>query len=151
MANIAGGVAGATLSEDPTAAGFWEMNALWNTVNLTLAGTTLVAERRRTDPSGTTDLTLPAYRAESHRLEKILLFNAGLDLGYMALGGWMWDRGRRGAGLPNSGVGPERLAGWGQALVLQGGFLFLFDVVLATVVAGDRRRVSGETGPARAR
>ncbi len=137
-ANLAAGTTGALISDDPRLAGFWEMNALWNTVNLGLAGGTLVAERR-TDPSGATELTFPAYREASHRLEKTLLFNAGLDIGYMTLGGWLWERGSRGDGMSSAGVSAERLTGWGQALVLQGAFLFVFDVVLARRLAGDRR------------
>jgi hypothetical protein len=137
--NLAAGTVGALTSDNPRVAGFWEMNALWNTVNLGLAGTTLIVENRRTDPTGTTDLILPAYREESHRLEKTLLFNAGLDIGYMTLGGWLWERGARGDGLSTAGVSAERLAGWGQALVLQGAFLFILDVVLARRLATNRR------------
>lgn len=139
VANLVAGTTGALISDDPRMAGFWEMNALWNTVNLGLAGGTLVAESRRTDATGATGLTLPVYREESHRLEKTLLFNAGLDLGYMTLGGWLWERGSRGEGVSSAGVSAERLTGWGQALVLQGAFLFVFDVVLAGRLARDRR------------
>jgi hypothetical protein len=138
VTNIIAGSIGALVSDDPTQRGFWEMNALWNTVNLGLAGGTLIAAERRSDPTGSTALTLPEYRAASHRLEKVLLFNAGLDLGYMTLGGWLWERGSRGDGLAASDVSADRLAGWGQALVVQGGFLFLFDLVLADRLARDR-------------
>jgi len=144
-ANLIAGTTGALVSDDPQMAGFWEMNALWNTVNLGLAGGTLIAENRRMaaagspDAAGRAEFTLPAYREASHRLEKTLLFNAGLDIGYMTLGGWLWERGGRGEGLPSAGVGAARLTGWGQALVLQGAFLFIFDVVLASRLAADRR------------
>jgi hypothetical protein len=137
-ANIIAGSIGALVSDDPMQRGFWEVNALWNTVNLGLAGGTLIAAERRSDPTGSTALTLPEYRAASHRLEKVLLFNAGLDLGYMTLGGWLWERGSRGDGLAASDVSADRLAGWGQALVVQGAFLFLFDLVLADRLARDR-------------
>lgn len=144
-ANLIVGTTGALVSDDPQMAGFWEMNALWNTVNLGLAGGTLIAENRRMaaagspDSTGSAEFTLPVYREASHRLEKTLLFNAGLDIGYMTLGGWLWERGARGEGLPSAGIGAERLTGWGQALVVQGAFLFIFDVVLARRLAGDRR------------
>ncbi|MFW5827247.1 MAG: DUF6992 family protein [Alkalispirochaeta sp.] len=54
-------------------------------------------------------------------------------------GGWLWERGARGEGLSAAGVSAERLTGWGQALVLQGAFLFIFDVVLAERIARERR------------
>jgi hypothetical protein len=144
VANIVTGSIGALVSDDPTQRGFWEMNALWNTVNFSLAAGTLIAAERRSDPTGSTSLTLPEYRAASHRLEKILLFNAGLDLGYMTLGGWLWERGSRGDGLAASDISADRLTGWGQALVVQGAFLFLFDLVLADRLAGDRRSLPEE-------
>jgi hypothetical protein len=55
-------------------------------------------------------------------LDKILLFNAGLDVGYMATGAWIWERGLR--------KGSERLEGYGKSLLVQGGFLLAFDLVL---------------------
>jgi hypothetical protein len=60
--------------------------------------------------------------AEFQNFEKILLFNAGLDVGYMALGAFLWERGLR--------KDSDRLTGYGQSLILQGGFLFTFDLVL---------------------
>lgn len=152
VGNIAVATPLALSSGDPVAAGFWEMNALWNTVNLALAAGTLVANDAddgydtrgaADDAPAATPRPLPTwqderYRAESHRLEKILLFNAGIDLAYMTLGAWLWDRGTRGLEGP-AGVSSQRLTGWGQALVVQGGFLFAFDLVMAGVVARDRR------------
>jgi hypothetical protein len=140
--NISAGAVGLATTDDATLRGFWEMNALWNTVNLALAGGTLIAESRRSDPTSTIALSLPTYRLESHRFEKILIFNAGLDLAYMTAGAWMWERGQRGYGLPASDISPDRLTGWGQSLVVQGAFLFVFDVVLARAIAQDRRSVT---------
>ena len=104
---------------------FWQMNALWNTVNLTLAAAGLLQAAR-----GEVPVTLPAEITAQHRLEKILLVNAGLDVGYMAAGLLLTqiEQGRFAASHP----------GWGRALVVQGAFLLVFDVVMA--VAHSRNR-----------
>ena len=96
---------------------FHQMNAAWNTVNLAIAGFGYYGLKNQSP-----DLSLAETISEFHSFEKILLFNAGLDVGYMALGAFLWERGLR--------KDSERLTGYGQSLILQGGFLFSFDVIL---------------------
>lgn len=123
VGNIALGT-GLTLAGvgDPS---FHQMNVLWNTVNLGLAAGTLIHARRAT-PS---ESLAQEIRAQ-HRIEKILLFNAGLDVGYMALGLWMRDM--------DSGRLADELPGWGDALILQGAFLFVFDLALFAIHRRNR-------------
>jgi hypothetical protein len=105
--------------------GFHQMNALWNTVNLGLAAFSLIQARRSQPPS-----TLSKEIQAQHTIEKILLFNAGLDVGYMATGLWLSEL--------NTGQWAEELPGWGNALILQGAFLFAFDLVLFAVHRRNR-------------
>ncbi len=97
---------------------FHQMNGFWNTVNLTLAGIGYYTSAT-TDPAL---LTLGESIKAQHAMEKILLLNAGLDLAYMIGGLYLQQRAKRSA---NHG---DRLKGFGQSLVWQGGFLLLFDV-----------------------
>lgn len=96
---------------------FHQMNAAWNTVNLAIAGFGYYGLRNQS-----AQMSLSETITEFHNFEKILLFNAGLDVGYMALGAFLWERGLRKEN--------NRLTGYGQSLILQGGFLFAFDTVL---------------------
>lgn len=96
---------------------FHQMNAAWNSVNLAIAGFGYYGLRNQS-----LDLTLSETVSEFHSFEKILLFNAGLDVGYMAVGAFLWERGLR--------KESHRLTGYGQSLILQGGFLFAFDTIL---------------------
>lgn len=130
IGNIVVGTSAAFVAEDPAWQSFWATTAGWNVVNLGLAAGGLLSPTR---PVPADDLS-----AAHHRLEKILLFNAGLDVGYMALGAWAWDRGSSGSGLGN--LEPDQLAGLGQAVLIQGAFLLVFDIVLARAVAADRKR-----------
>lgn len=96
---------------------FHQMNAAWNTVNLAIAGFGYRGLKNQS-----MDLNLTETITEFHNFEKILLLNTGLDVGYMALGAFLWERGLR--------KESSRLKGYGQSLILQGGFLFTFDLVL---------------------
>lgn len=128
--NLVGGTTGYLLADGPRAEGFWAGNAAWNTVNAAIAVTGLA--------------TLPARRAEpwdeatarrqTDMFERALLVNVGLDVAYVTSGLWLGERGRR--------KGDQRLQGLGDALIVQGGFLLLFDVglvVLSSRISRDLR------------
>jgi hypothetical protein len=119
VANIGSGLA-LRGQERNTTHYFHTMNAAWNTVNLAIAGFGYWSASR-TDP-GSFDLF--GTIDEQYKFQKILLFNAGLDVGYMATGLFLIERSNNPA--RNN---PERLKGFGQSLLLQGGFLFAFDLV----------------------
>jgi hypothetical protein len=116
----AGGIAGFTV-EDPTVAAFAQMSAGWNIVNAALAVPSLIAAVHRLNTP--TNLTPAESLQAQSTLEDILLFNAGIDLAYIAAGFYLTERARR----PDADS--AQLTGWGNALILQGGFLFVFDLV----------------------
>jgi hypothetical protein len=97
---------------------FHQMNLGWSFVNVALA----VWGMLRAQPNHVADLTLPDSIAAQFTFEKILLFNAGLDVAYVCIGSWLRARAASADKLP------ERLLGFGRSLWLQGGFLFVFDV-----------------------
>ncbi|NQZ79046.1 MAG: hypothetical protein HRT61_23455 [Ekhidna sp.] len=108
---------------------FHQMNGYWNAVNLIIAGIGFY-NATTVDPAG---LSVSESLKEQYALEKILLFNAGLDLAYMAGGLYLLERAKREDGNTN------RLKGFGQSIILQGGFLFAFDVAFYLV-----QRANGE-------
>ena len=107
---------------------FHQMNAAWNTVNLAIAGFGYYGLRNQS-----TGIGLSETITEFHNFEKILLFNAGLDVGYMAIGAFLWERGLR--------KDSTRLVGYGQSMILQGGFLFVFDAVLYFLSRSESSRL----------
>ncbi|SMO74230.1 hypothetical protein SAMN06265219_10942 [Gracilimonas mengyeensis] len=115
--NILSGSTGYFLSEKSPRY-FHQMNAAWNLVNLGIAGFAYYQIAQNDVLSWNYSESLQQLQS----LDKILLFNAGLDIGYMATGAWLWERGLR--------KDSNRLIGYGKSLLLQGGFLFAFDVVL---------------------
>jgi hypothetical protein len=98
---------------------FHQMNMFWGVVNGALAGVGLY--RARYDKH---DLTLAASLKEQAKLEKIFLFNTGLDVAYMAGGLYLMERGS------NSVKNHLRLRGYGKSVLFQGAFLLLFDGVM---------------------
>lgn len=115
--NIISGSAGYFLSENDTKY-FHQMNAGWNLVNLGISGFALYSISQM----DATSLSYAEGVTELQNLDKILLFNAGLDVGYMATGAWIWERGLR--------KDSDRMVGYGKSLLVQGGFLLAFDLAL---------------------
>jgi hypothetical protein len=99
---------------------FHQMNAYWNVVNLALAGFSYYGSATA-DPA-TFDLFSSVN--EHYGMEKILLLNAGLDAAYIATGLYLTERAK------NSITHADRFKGFGQSVMLQGGFLLAFDVVM---------------------
>ncbi len=118
LINLAGGSIASTQTAGATKY-FYQGNALWNTVNLGLAGFSLYT-LGKVDPSS---LSLAESIAEQQKIEQLLLFNAGLDVAYI-IGGLGLK------GYAPNGKNTAMLEGYGNALLLQGGFLLVFDSVL---------------------
>ncbi|AFL84866.1 hypothetical protein Belba_2302 [Belliella baltica DSM 15883] len=115
LGNIAlgGFMAGRTSGETKA---FHQMNIYWNTVNLAIAGFGYYAALNEI-PSSEFWETMHAQNS----IEKILLVNAALDLGYMAGGMYLLERGSR--------LDKEQFKGFGKSVILQGAFLMSFDAI----------------------
>ena len=94
---------------------FHLLNVAWNVINALIAVWGLL----QAHPQQVAGLTLPASVAAQARFEHILLLNAGLGVVCVALGMWLRQR-------ATTATRPERTAGFGRSVVLQGGFLLLF-------------------------
>jgi hypothetical protein len=103
---------------------FHQGNVLWNTVNAGIAGFALYS-LYNADPGS---LGLFESIKEHYGLEKTLLFNAGLDVGYMAAGFYLRERAK------TATKKQDMLKGYGSALILQGAFLFVFDLALYGII-----------------
>lgn len=114
---------------------FHQMNVGWGVVNLALAGTSLRATRR---PSAAPDR--PTLVRTQLRTENLYLFNAGLDVAYLATGLYLRER----AASRPTVRRQQQLRGYGQSLLLQGGFLLAFDGLM---FAAHHRHASGQLYP----
>ena len=114
---------------------FYEMNAIWNGVNLAIAGFGYFSAAKL----GIDGSAFKLYQ-EQMSMDKVLLFNAGLDMGYIAAGAWMMERSK------NVTKDPDLWKGYGKSIMFQGAFLFAFDVAMVLihkkVVVGDGMELS---------
>jgi len=119
---------GQTTGEDKA---FQQMQIGWSLINMTIATWGYFGTQN------TDYLTWDTYQSvhEHYKMQKILLFNAGLDVGYMLGGAYLMERGKR--EVKNA----ERLRGFGRSILLQGAFLFVFDVSLHTFLSSDNAKL----------
>lgn len=97
---------------------YHQMNLGWNAVNVTIAAFGYWAAMRENPAS----YDLFTSINEHHKVDKMFLFNAGLDVGYMAAGAWMLEKSK------TDTRNPQRWKGFGQAVAINGAFLFVFDL-----------------------
>lgn len=122
VANLATGAVGWARTSGSTMY-FHQMNFFWNTINLGIAGYSLWSASQA-DPLR---MSYQELINEHVRYENLYLVNTGLDVLYMGTGFLLRH-------LSNSNVRrPDMLRGYGSAVILQGGFLFLFDGVMYLV------------------
>ena len=113
---VASGI-GLANSEEGENRHFHQMNVMWNTVNLGLAIPGYIKARK--ENSG---ISLTESLALQRKTEKIFLINSGLDIGYISTGLILKSEAK------SNPSNADRLNGFGNSLLLQGGFLFIFDL-----------------------
>ncbi len=100
---------------------FHEMNAIWNGITLGITGIGFLTAKKE----GT--LTYSASLTKQQKIEKLFLFNAGLDVAYIAGGAYLKERAK------TTTKNPLRLKGYGESVMLQGGALLLFDGIMYAI------------------
>lgn len=98
---------------------FHQFNAMWNVVNLGIAAFGYF-NAINSDPASMTNVEIIN---DFNSLQNFLLLNAGLDAAYIVTGFYLKEKSKNSSS-------PERLKGYSNSLLLQGGFLLLFDVTL---------------------
>lgn len=118
VANMGVGAGGWALAEDRRWRAFHRANLLWNTVNVAIAIPSVVGAVRD-DPGA---YTLGSSLDEDRSLVLAYGVNTGLDVGYIFAGAFLHEFGRR--------TDNDDLVGTGWSLMAQGGYLFVYDLVM---------------------
>ena len=113
---LVSGVGWATVSEGE-AHYFHQMNVLWNTINIGLAIPGYFKAKK-----SNSNLSFDKSILTQHKTEKIFLINTGLDVAYISAG--LLLRSNAKINLSKR----DQFNGFGNSLLMQGGFLFLFDL-----------------------
>jgi hypothetical protein len=97
---------------------FHQMNVQWNSINLVFAGLGYLGANM----SDGKPTTLSGVLRRQNGTEKTYMLNMGLDVAYVAGGLYMTERSK-------SRANPAKLKGYGNCIMVQGGFLLLYDAV----------------------
>jgi len=100
---------------------FNEMNAIWNGITLGIVGLGYFTAKKEGVLSYNESIK------KQHGVEKLFLFNAGLDLAYIAGGAYLKERSK------TNDKNQIRLKGYGESVMLQGGVLLLFDAIMYAI------------------
>jgi len=98
---------------------FYQMNVYWNIVNGALAGLGVLQAKKMQN-----GLSPFQTLEEQSNTEKTFLVNTGLDVAYVMTGVYLLEK------STNAIDSQDRLKGYGQSVILQGGFLLLFDGIM---------------------
>lgn len=127
LLNIASGAYGYSKFAGP-ARYIHQMNLFWNVVNLSIAGFALYGYYTSEYQTWGQEKILEKQLST----QNLFLINAGLDVVYMGTGFVLRRLSKR---YPKNS---DRLMGYGNSVILQGAFLFVFDLVLYGFQSGHR-------------
>ena len=131
--NIVGsGVAWAT-AQNEEMKNFHQINVMWNVVNLGLAIPGFIKAK-----NGKKELTFFQTMEEQRKTETIFLINSGIDIAYMSAG--LLLRSKASSALEKE----DQFRGYGNSLLVQGGFLLLFDWIAYNI---HRKHSKNELSP----
>lgn len=97
---------------------YHQMNIGWNAVNLAIAGFGFYQSQ------DVQSLSLVESWEAQESIKRVLAVNAALDLAYVASGFYLRERAK------NKIAEFDRWEGFGRAIIVNGAFLFTFDVIL---------------------
>ncbi|MDG1334123.1 MAG: hypothetical protein P8P74_17455 [Crocinitomicaceae bacterium] len=115
--NIVGSGIGWATAPNEEMKSFHQMNVMWNTVNIALAIPGYIKAKRDNPEIGFFET-----QSAQQKTEKIFLINSGLDIAYISSG--LLLRSAANTNLEKQ----DQFNGFGNGLILQGGFLLVFDM-----------------------
>ena len=111
---------------------FHQMNVMWGGINLAIAGLGYWgAEKEKID-----NPTLADVLKHQNRIEKTYLINAGLDVVYVGAGLLMNK-------TSDNQKTPDKFKGYGNSIMLQGGFLLIYDAIIYTIHRNHGKQLKG--------
>ena len=116
-ANFVGSGIGWATAPNVEMRSFHQMNVLWNTVNIALAIPGYLSAKK-----GNPYITFYETMSAQQRTEKLFIINSGLDIGYISAGFLLRSEAKTNIERR------DQFTGFGNGLILQGGFLLLFDM-----------------------
>lgn len=101
---------------------FHQMNTMWSGINLLLSVPGYFKAKQQRKSFG-----FAQTLSEQSKTEKLFMFNTALDVAYVTSGFLLRSAAQ------NDMLNYQRFRGFGNSIILQGGFLFLFDAAAAII------------------
>lgn len=130
MANVIGSGIGAFTTEGETQA-FHQMNVGWGAINTGIAALSLMGSK-----NAKTDLSQVETIKQLEATKRLFLFNAALDVAYIATGAYMVEKSKSIDDTKRS----DQLSGFGKSFILQGAGLMIFDAVMYSIHTKNGKR-----------
>ena len=111
---------------------FHQMNVMWGGINLAIAGLGYWGAGREK----INNPTLADVLKHQNRIEKTYLINAGLDVVYIGSGLLMRQ-------LSDNQKNPAKFKGYGNSIMLQGGFLLVYDAIIYAIHKKHGKQLKG--------
>ena len=125
IVNIGAGAIGWTSSTDPQARYFHQMNVIWGSVDFVTAVLGYTGTQKYKNKKLTAAETLEAQ----NRIQKIFFVNGCLDIAYIGTGLYLK--------LAGDSRNSPKMQGYGESILLQGGFLLIFDGLMYHAEKGN--------------
>lgn len=136
VASIAWGISGYNHSNDSYKY-FSQMNVAWGAINVGLALPGYLKARKQ----GNLNYNFSKTYIEQTKIEKVFLFNTALDLAYITGGLLLKERAKW--DLNNQ----SQWTGFGNAIIMQGSFLFAFDLAITAIHSYHRKKMLDDKLP----
>ena len=111
---------------------FHQMNVMWGSINLALSGLGYFGASREK----INNPVLADVLKHQNRIEKTYLINLGLDVVYVGAGLLMNK-------TSDNQKNPEKFEGYGNSIMLQGGFLLLYDAIVYSIHHKHGKQLKG--------
>lgn len=113
---------------------FHQMNVMWGSINLAIAGLAYWgAGREKIDNPVLADVL-----KRQNRTERTYLINSGLDVIYIG-SGFLMNR------TSTNQKNPDMFRGYGNSFMVQGGFLLIYDAIIYAIHKNHGRQLKGLT------
>lgn len=108
-----------------------QMNVMWSAINLSLA----LPGFLKAHAGKNVNYNFGKTYTEQTKIEKAFLFNTALDVAYITGGLLLKERANYDL------INQAKWNGFGNAIIMQGSFLFAFDLTMAAIQSNHRKKV----------
>jgi len=129
LVNTGGSALGWANSATPQARYFYQMNTIWGSVDFLTALLGYTGTKNMSNKN----LSAAEILKQQERIEKIFKINSYFDIAYLGAGAYLT--------IAGNSRNSDQMKGYGESVILQGGFLLIFDSLMYKAEKGNGTRL----------